>query len=73
MDAAKHMWPQDLQYIYGKANDLNTEHGFSSGARPFFFQEVIDMGMNLNSAHYKLVNFIYLRVFGITNYCFSNS
>lgn len=44
VDAAKHMWPTDLQYIYGKARDLNTEHGFSSGARPFFFQEVIDMG-----------------------------
>lgn len=48
VDAAKHMWPEDLQYIYGKAKNLNTEHGFSAEARPFFYQEVIDMGMYLN-------------------------
>lgn len=45
VDAAKHMWPKDLQAIYGMAKDLNTDHGFSSGSRPFFYQEVIDLGM----------------------------
>lgn len=44
VDAAKHMWPADLQYIYGHTKDLNINHGFPSGARPFFYQEVIDMG-----------------------------
>nr|ABC68516.1 alpha-amylase [Blattella germanica] len=44
VDAAKHMWPADLQYIYSKVNNLNTDHGFPSGARPFFYQEVIDLG-----------------------------
>ncbi|XP_063239712.1 alpha-amylase-like [Bacillus rossius redtenbacheri] len=36
VDAAKHMWPSDLQYIYGKVNDI------SGGGRPFVYQEVID-------------------------------
>lgn len=44
VDAAKHMWPKDLAYIFGNTKNLNTEHGFPGGARPFFFQEVIDMG-----------------------------
>ncbi|XP_030755557.1 alpha-amylase-like [Sitophilus oryzae] len=42
VDAAKHMWPADLQAIFGSLNDLNTDHGFASGARAFIFQEVID-------------------------------
>ncbi|KAJ9593301.1 hypothetical protein L9F63_015176, partial [Diploptera punctata] len=44
VDAAKHMWPDDLKYIYSQVSNLNTEHGFDSGARPFFYQEVIDLG-----------------------------
>ncbi|EDW08396.1 alpha-amylase A [Drosophila mojavensis] len=44
VDAAKHMWPGDLQAIYSRLNNLNTAHGFSSGARPYIFQEVIDLG-----------------------------
>nr|O97396.1 RecName: Full=Alpha-amylase; AltName: Full=1,4-alpha-D-glucan glucanohydrolase; Flags: Precursor [Phaedon cochleariae]CAA76926.1 alpha-amylase [Phaedon cochleariae] len=44
VDAAKHMWPADLQVIYGRVKDLNTDHGFSQGSRPFFYQEVIDLG-----------------------------
>uniref|UniRef100_B4MPT1 alpha-amylase n=3 Tax=Drosophila willistoni TaxID=7260 RepID=B4MPT1_DROWI len=38
------MWPSDLGVIYGRLNNLNTAHGFSSGAKPYIFQEVIDMG-----------------------------
>ncbi|XP_056641155.1 alpha-amylase-like [Diorhabda sublineata] len=38
VDAAKHMWPADLQAIYGSVKDL------TGGGRPFFYQEVIDMG-----------------------------
>lgn len=44
VDAAKHMWPGDLQVIYGRLNNLNTAHGFNSGAKPYIFQEVIDLG-----------------------------
>lgn len=44
IDAAKHMWPGDLQYIFGQLKDLNTSHGYSAGRRPFIFQEVIDLG-----------------------------
>uniref|UniRef100_A0AAV2JSI7 Alpha-amylase n=1 Tax=Knipowitschia caucasica TaxID=637954 RepID=A0AAV2JSI7_KNICA len=43
VDAVKHMWPGDLQNVYGRLNDLNTEW-FSEGSRPFIFQEVIDLG-----------------------------
>ncbi|KAK2575071.1 hypothetical protein KPH14_008807 [Odynerus spinipes] len=44
VDAAKHMWPQDLQVIYSRLKNLNTQHGFPSNSRPFIFQEVIDYG-----------------------------
>lgn len=47
VDAAKHMTPSDLQYIYSQVRDLNTDFGFPSGARPFIFQEVIDLGILL--------------------------
>ncbi|KAJ9575442.1 hypothetical protein L9F63_007693, partial [Diploptera punctata] len=42
VDAAKHCWPDDLAYVYSNVNDLNTEHGFAAGSRPFYYQEVID-------------------------------
>ncbi|XP_054088895.1 alpha-amylase 2-like [Zeugodacus cucurbitae] len=44
VDAAKHMWPSDLKNIYNRLNNLNTEHGFAGGSRPFIYQEVIDLG-----------------------------
>ncbi|XP_030378688.1 alpha-amylase-like [Scaptodrosophila lebanonensis] len=44
IDAAKHMWPQDLEAIYGQLHNLNTSHGFAPNSRPFIFQEVIDLG-----------------------------
>ncbi|CAB3261281.1 unnamed protein product [Arctia plantaginis] len=44
IDAAKHMWPSDLRIIYNRLNNLNTAHGFPSGARPYIYQEVIDLG-----------------------------
>lgn len=44
MDAAKHMWPSDLQAIYGRVNSLSSEHGFPTGSKPFIYQEVIDFG-----------------------------
>lgn len=44
VDAAKHMWPGDLQVIYGRLKTLNTEHGFAPGSKAYIFQEVIDLG-----------------------------
>lgn len=44
VDAAKHMWPADLSAIYGGLKNLNTDFGFPAGARPFIYQEVIDLG-----------------------------
>jgi alpha-amylase len=41
VDAAKHMWPQDLEIIYNRVRNLNTAFGFAAGARPFITQEVI--------------------------------
>lgn len=44
IDAAKHMWPGDLQALLGSLNDLPTDKGFPGGTRPFIFQEVIEAG-----------------------------
>lgn len=38
------MWPNDLKVIYSRLKDLNTEHRFNKGSRPYVFQEVIDYG-----------------------------
>lgn len=43
VDAAKHMWPEDLREIYGRLVDLRVEE-FGRDARPFIYQEVIDLG-----------------------------
>ncbi|KAK9680356.1 Alpha amylase, catalytic domain [Popillia japonica] len=44
VDAAKHMWPSDLEVIYSRVKDLNTSFGFAPGSRPYIYQEVIDLG-----------------------------
>ncbi|XP_072398830.1 alpha-amylase-like [Diabrotica undecimpunctata] len=44
VDAAKHMWPSDLKYIYDNAQNLSTKHGFAQGTRPYIYQEVPDLG-----------------------------
>lgn len=44
VDAAKHMWPNDLKEIYSRLKNLNTRHNFPKDARPYIFQEVIDYG-----------------------------
>ena len=38
VDACKHMWPGDLEAIFGSLKDL------PSGGRAMIFQEVIDQG-----------------------------
>lgn len=44
VDAAKHMWPRDLEGIYERLHDLNVSFHFSAQSRPFIYQEVIDLG-----------------------------
>ncbi|KAG8228003.1 hypothetical protein J437_LFUL007976 [Ladona fulva] len=44
VDAAKHMWPADLKHILDATADLNVSYGFPTHARPFIYQEVIDLG-----------------------------
>lgn len=51
VDAAKHMWPEDLRVIYNRLKNLNTEHGFPSDARPYIYQEVVDFGGEAVSRH----------------------
>jgi len=50
VDAAKHMWPGDLDIIYRRVRNLNTAHHFPANARPFITQEVIDLGGEAISA-----------------------
>lgn len=38
------MWPMDLSAIYNKLKNLKMEFNFPQNARPFVYQEVIDMG-----------------------------
>jgi len=42
-DAAKHMWPGDLQAILGKLKNARADI-FGANKRPFVFHEVIDLG-----------------------------
>lgn len=43
VDASKHMWPEDLEVIYGRIKNLSTRY-FSANQRPYIYQEVIDLG-----------------------------
>ncbi|XP_044734694.1 alpha-amylase-related protein-like [Chrysoperla carnea] len=43
-DAAKHMLPSDLKYIYNSVKNLRVDHGFPENARAFITQEVSDFG-----------------------------
>ncbi|KAK9688400.1 Alpha amylase, catalytic domain [Popillia japonica] len=46
VDAAKHMWPEDMRAIFNRVNDLNVNHGFAPNTRPFVYQEVINFSDN---------------------------
>lgn len=35
------MWPSDLKIMFDRVKDLSTAHGFASGTRPFFVQEIL--------------------------------
>lgn len=47
IDASKHMWPEDINSILSKVNNLNAQW-FSKGSRPFIYQEV-NILYNVNS------------------------
>lgn len=56
IDATKHMWPEDLKTLLAKLNNLSEEHGFTPGARPFIYQEVIDLGKRkIHGIFYQIV------------------
>ena len=42
VDAAKHMWPEDIAGIQDRLHSLAPQHGFREGSRAFFYHEVID-------------------------------
>ena len=42
-DASTHMWPEDLQNIFSRLNNLNEEF-FPSNSRPFIYHEIIYYG-----------------------------
>ena len=42
VDAAKHMWPEDIAGIQSRLHSLSTKHGFTKDSSPFFYHEVID-------------------------------
>lgn len=43
IDAAKHMWPADLNSIFSRLNNLHGTY-FSVNSKPYIYQEVIDNG-----------------------------
>nr|QAV56505.1 alpha-amylase [Pteromalus puparum] len=49
IDAAKHMWPEDLKYIYEHTKNLRSDV-FGKNKRPFIFQEIIDLKTKRNEA-----------------------
>lgn len=42
--SAKHMWPSDLEAIYSRLDNLNTDYGFPPMSRPFIVHEIVDFG-----------------------------
>ncbi|KAL4216996.1 alpha-amylase [Mactra antiquata] len=63
VDAAKHMWPGDLEAVFARLHNVDS-NTFGSGKKPFIYQEVIDMGGEaIKMAEYfatgRVTNFIY--------------
>lgn len=42
IDAAKHMWPEDIAAIMSRVGNLPTLHGFAANSKMFVYSEVID-------------------------------
>lgn len=63
VDAAKHMWPGDLENVFSRLHNLKSDT-FGAGKEPFIVQEVIDMGGEaIKMSEYfntgRVTNFIY--------------
>ncbi|XP_053668213.1 alpha-amylase A-like [Anopheles marshallii] len=67
VDAAKHMWPADLEVIFGRLHNLNTAYGFAPGSRAFLAQEVIDMG-----SHEAVRKYEYTHLGTVTEFMYSH-
>ncbi|KAL8612357.1 hypothetical protein ACOMHN_020176 [Nucella lapillus] len=63
VDAAKHMWPQDLGAVFALVKNLRSDR-FGAGRRPFVYQEVIDHGVEAIKADE------YLTIGRVTNFKF---
>lgn len=50
----KHMWPQDLEVIWGRLKNLNINYGFPSNTRPFVVGEVYDDQVISGSEYWHL-------------------
>ncbi|XP_069940254.1 alpha-amylase A-like isoform X4 [Cherax quadricarinatus] len=44
VEAAKYVWPEDLEAILSLTNNLNTAEGFPSATRPFIYHQINDQG-----------------------------
>lgn len=66
VDAAKHMWPQDMEIIFDRLKNLNTQFGFAPGSRAFLMQEVID-----NGAHEAIRKYEYTHLGTVTEFQYS--
>nr|XP_029716778.1 alpha-amylase A-like [Aedes albopictus] len=67
IDAAKHMWPNDLQVIYSRLANLAQDHGFQANARPFIIQDVEDVSND------GVSKFQYTSIGMITEYRYSET
>ncbi len=45
IDAAKHIYPEDLEVLWNRLNPLNTQW-FQGNSKPYIYNEVIDMDQN---------------------------
>lgn len=66
VDAAKHMWPQDMEIIFNRLKSLNTGFGFAAGSRAFMMQEVID-----NGPHEVVRKYEYMHLGTVTEFMYS--
>ena len=53
-DIMKHMWPQDLENIWGRLKTLNVNYGFAANSKPFVVGEVYDDGTVTGDEYFHL-------------------
>ena len=63
VDAAKHIWPDDMEIIFSRVNDLD-DNVYGLRFRPFIYYEILDMGKSSMSTseflyNARVTNFIY--------------